>query len=151
MTATLTLSDGDVSRDLMSYVDTLADFTMPAPQRDLTFAESDDAEGRRRVRTRPLNGEGQIPLKITATSTESVWGVADDIQELVESAHREKGTLVYRPSTAASSVTYNLEAITVAEITDQTMLAAKGWCRMLLSFECQPYGQLASSTVALTT
>lgn len=146
--AQLVLSDGDETLDLLGDVSGrgiwLADEPkLPLPAREDTFAEGADSEGRRRVRTRPTNGTGAVPLTIGADDASQFWGYVDQLQEMVESAHRRRGTLTYTPP-GGTQVTYDIESISVTGLPQKgVQLLSFVQDGITVDFECRPYGRLA--------
>jgi len=110
--------------------------------RENTYAESADSEGRRRIRSKTTNPTGKGKVWIGGTDGTDFWDYVDDFQELIESAHRKKGTLYYEPPQDGEPVTYELEAIHVSGLpqvgTDLNSFIASAE----FEFECKPYGLL---------
>lgn len=146
MTASLTLSDGDQSLDLIGTPGTGVwldkdGFDLPTPAREMTYAESADSEGRRRVRSRTPNPEGKGKVVIGANNADDFWGYVDQFQELIESAHRQKGTLRYVPPQDGEPVTFDLEAIRVSGLPQEGVTLNNFVTRGEFEFECKPYGR----------
>ena len=70
---------------------------LPIVSRELTYAESADSDGRRRIRSKNQNAEGRVGVTISGTSDSHFWGNVDNLLEIVESCHRNKGSIVYQP------------------------------------------------------
>lgn len=149
MSAALILSDGDETLDLVGTPGTGAGiwldvdgFDPPLPGRENTYAESADSEGRRRIRSRAPNPEGKVALVIAAATEALFWGYVDQVQELVESAHRAKGTLRYEPARDGEPVTFDLEAARVTGLPQRGTTVRVLVCTAEIEFECRPYGRL---------
>ena len=143
----LVISDNERELDVLSDPDIrlLQDgLDMPLVSRELTYAESADSDGRRRVRSKNQNAEGKIGLFISGTSDSHFWGKVDDVVELVESAHRNKGSIVYDPP-GGTAVAYDLESITVTGLPQQGIELRRRRATAEITFEARPYGRLAST------
>jgi hypothetical protein len=140
----LVISDNERELDVLSDPDIrlLQDgLEMPVVARELTYAESADSDGRRRIRSKNQNAEGRIGLHISGTSDSHFWDKVDNVIELVESAHRNKGSIVYEPP-GGTAVAYDLEAITVTGLPQQGIELQNRRSNAEITFECQPYGRL---------
>ena len=145
--ASLVLSDGTRSYDFLAepapaiYVQQDG-LVLPVVSREDTFAEGSDSEGRTRVRSRALNSEaGSFAVYFKATNATDFWDAVDNLQELVESAHRNKGTLTYTPP-GGVAVTFDLEAISVTELPQRGVMLRAFHGEATVSFESRPYGGL---------
>jgi hypothetical protein len=146
--AELILSDGTRSYDFLAeptpaiYVQQDG-LVLPVVSREDTFAEGSDSEGRTRVRSRALNSEaGSFAVYFKATNATDFWDAVDNLQELVESAHRNKGTLTYTPP-GGVAVTFDLEAISVSELPQRGVMLRAFHGEATVTFEAKPYGRLA--------
>lgn len=153
--AELILSDGTRSYDFLAepspaiYVQQDG-LVLPVVSREDTYAEGSDSEGRTRVRSRALNSEaGSFSVFFKATSAALFWDAVDNLQELVESAHRNKGTLTYAPP-GGVAVTFDLEAINVTDLPQKGVHLRQFHGEATVSFESKPYGRLASEPVQIT-
>ena len=145
----LVISDNERELDVLSdpNIRLLQDgITMPLVARELTYAESADSDGRRRVRSRNQNAEGSIRLHISGTSDSHFWGNVDNVVELVESAHRNRGSIVYQPP-GGTAVAYDLESITVTGLPQQGIELRRRRSDAEITFETKPYGRLAATQV----
>lgn len=147
MTASLVLNDGSRTLDLVGtppqgvYIrDT---WTPPLPERENTYSESADSERSLRVRSRPKNAEGSIPLAVGAKVEADFWNYLDELQEMVESVHSNRGTLLYTPPRNALPVTFNIESARLSGLPQEGWYLNKLYCEPELTFECQPFGVLA--------
>ena len=111
------LSDGLRSLDFLDggaiYV-TADGLNIPVPAHDETWVEASGMEGRSRIRSRAQNAEQTFTVYVRGGSESEFWDAVDDLQELVASAHRRKGTIAYGPPRGAPVVTWRLEAIRVS-------------------------------------
>ena len=145
----LVISDNERQLDVLSDPDIrlLQDgLEMPLVARELTYAESADSDGRRRVRSKNQNAEGRIGLHISGTSDSHFWDKVDNVIELVESAHRNKGNIVYEPP-GGTAVTYDLESITVTGLPQQGIELQNRRSDAEITFEARPYGRLAATQI----
>ena len=145
----LVISDNERELDVLSDPDIrlLQDgLEMPLVARELTYAESADSDGRRRVRSKNQNAEGRIGLHISGTSDSHFWGKVDNVVELVESAHRNKGSIVYQPP-GGTAVAYDLESITVTGLPQQGIELRRRRADAEITFEARPYGRLAATQI----
>ena len=143
----LVISDNERELDVLSDPDIRLlqnGLEMPLVARELTYAESADSDGRRRVRSKNQNAEGKIGLHISGTSDSHFWGKVDNVIELVESAHRNKGSIVYEPP-GGTAVAYDLESITVTGLPQQGIELRRRRSDAEITFEARPYGRLAST------
>ena len=143
--AELTLSDGTRSIDFLSSATTYLapeGLALPVVGREDTFSEGSDSEGRTRVRTRVTNPEGSFTVYLKGDNDSAFWDAVDDLQELVESAHRLKGTLTYVPPNG-SQVTYDLEAVSLSGMPQNGVMLKVRHVEITVSFESKPYGRLA--------
>ena len=148
----LELSDGERQLDLLSGGTIYAvqeGFELPLPARNLTYIEPVDGEGRRRIRSKDANGEGRIQAMVSGTSDAHFWDNIDNLLELVQSAHRNRGSLTYQPPAGSDEITWNLEAITVTGLPQkgQQLNTRRAECE--ITFETRPFGQLAATEVNL--
>ena len=148
----LELSDGQRALDLLSGGSIYAvqeGFDLPLPGRDVTYIEPVDGDGRRRIRTKDTNGEGRIQAMISGTSDANFWDNVDNLLELVQSAHRNQGSITYTPPGGTDEITWDLEAITVTGLPQkgQQLATRRGECE--IAFETRPYGKLAGTTINL--
>jgi hypothetical protein len=148
--AELTLSDGTRSYDFLGasaeiYVQ--ADgINLPVVTDDNTFAETPDSEGRSRIRSRATNPEGSFAAFFKADTDATFWDNVDNLQELVLSAHRNKGTLSYTPPNG-TQVTYDLEAINVTDLPQRGVQLRQRHGEATVTFETKPYGRLADVNI----
>ena len=145
----LVISDNERQLDVLSDPDIrlLQDgLEMPLVARELTYAESADSDGRRRVRSKNQNAEGRIGLHISGTSDSHFWDRVDNVIELIESAHRNKGNIVYEPP-GGTAVTYDLESITVTGLPQQGIELQNRRSDAEITFEARPYGRLAATQI----
>jgi len=143
----LVISDNERELDVLSdaNIRLLQDgLDLPVVARELTYAESADSDGRRRVRSKNQNAEGRIGLHISGTSDSHFWGKIDNVVELVESAHRNRGSIVYQPP-GGTALAYDLEAITVTGLPQPGIELRNRRAQAEISFEAKPYGRLAST------
>ena len=145
----LVISDNERELDVLSdaNIRLLQDgLDLPVVARELTYAESADSDGRRRVRSKNQNAEGRIGLHISGTSDSHFWDKVDNVVELVESAHRNKGSIVYEPP-GGTAVTYDLESITVTGLPQQGIELQNRRSDAEITFEARPYGRLAATQI----
>jgi hypothetical protein len=146
--ATLILSDGTRSIDFLSasgFKVPQDGINLPVVSREDTFAEGSDSEGRSRVRSRATNSTaGQISLYLSGATASALWTTIDNLQELVESAHLNKGSISYLGPGASSTVTYDLESISVTDLPQVGIELTQLRCNATISFESKPYGRLAT-------
>lgn len=143
----LVISDNERELDVLSdaNIRLLQDgLDLPVVARELTYAESADSDGRRRVRSKNQNAEGRIGLHISGTSDSHFWGNVDNVVELVESAHRNRGSIVYQPP-GGTALAYDLEAITVTGLPQPGIELRSRRAQAEISFEAKPYGRLAAT------
>jgi len=120
---------------------------MPLVAKELTYAESADSDGRRRVRTKHQNAEGRIGVNISGTSDSHFWGNVDNLAELVESCHRNRGSIVYQPP-GGTAVIWDVEAITVTGLPQPGIELRRRRQQAEITFEVQPYGRLTEVTLS---
>jgi hypothetical protein len=115
---------------------------MPLVARELTYAESADSDGRRRVRTKNQNAEGRVGVNISGTSDSHFWGNVDNLVELVDSCHRNRGSIVYQPP-GGTAVIWDVESMTVSGLPQPGVELRRRRQQAEVTFEVQPYGRLA--------
>lgn len=146
------LSDGLREYDLLAggavYV-ALEGLNLPIPAVEDTFAESSESEGRVRVRSRALNPEVTFTVFVRGADGQVFWDAIDDFQELVASAHRRKGTLVYEPPSGGSELTFDLESIRVTGLPQRSWELAQFRGSAEVTFETRPYARLEPKPVVL--
>lgn len=150
MTASLILSDGDRTLDLLATVGTgiqLVEFNPPIPARENTYADSPDSEGRRRIRSQPQNPEGTGKVLISATVEADFWDYVDEFQEMIESVHANRGVLRYEPPRNAPPITFDIESIQVTGLPQQGVMLNTLLAEGEFAFECLPYGRLDPVTI----
>ena len=144
--ATLILSDGTRSIDFLSasgFKVPQDGINLPVVSREDTFAEGSDSEGRSRVRSRATNSTaGQISLYLSGATASALWTTIDNLQELVESAHLNKGSISYLGPGASSTVTYDLESISLTDLPQVGIELTQLRCNATITFESKPYGRL---------
>jgi hypothetical protein len=150
--ASLTLSDGTRSYDFLAeprpsiYVQQEG-INLPVVTDENTYAEGSDSEGRSRIRSRATNSEaGSFSVFFKATTAALFWDAVDNLQELVLSAHRNKGTLTYTPPNGVA-VTYDLEAINLTDLPQRGVQLRQFHGEATVSFEVKPYGRLAATSL----
>jgi hypothetical protein len=144
----LSISDGERELDLLEGLGIyLADggFQMPVVARELAYAESADSEGRRRVRSRSQNAEGQLTVFIRGEDEGDFWDKVDDLLELVESCHRKKGTVTYEPPRDGEAITWDVEAMTATELPQRGVTLRQLHAEVQINFEVLPYGKLTQT------
>ena len=151
--AELTLSDGTRSLELIGTGGTgiwlkQDGLNLPVVGKELTYAESADSEGRRRIRSKPQNAEGSFSVFISHPTDATFWDYVDNLQELVESAHENKGTITYTPP-GGTQVTFDLESIQVTGLPQNGVNLRNRLAEVDVSFECLPYGRLPKQSVNL--
>jgi hypothetical protein len=151
--AELTLSDGQRSLELIGTGGTgiwlkQDGLNLPVVGKELTYAESADSEGRRRIRSKPQNAEGSFSVFISHPTAATFWGYVDNLQELVESAHENKGTITYTPPDG-TQVTYDLQSIQVTGMPQSGVNLKNRIAEVEVTFECLPYGRLPKRRVNL--
>ena len=148
----LELSDGQRALNFLSGGSIYAvqeGFDLPLPGRDVTYIEPVDGDGRRRIRTKDTNGEGRIQAMISGTSDANFWDNVDNLLELVQSAHRDQGSITYTPPGGTDEITWDLEAITVSGLPQKGQQLATRRAECEIAFETRPYGKLAAGTINL--
>lgn len=148
----LELSDGQRSLNLLSGGSIYAvqeGFDLPLPGRDVTYIEPVDGEGRRRIRSKDTNGEGRIQAMISGTTDANFWDNVDNLLELVQSAHRNRGSITYTPPGGSDEITWDLEAVTVTGLPQKGQQLATRRAECEIAFETRPYGKLSPSTINL--
>ena len=144
------ISDDERELDLLSdaNIRLLQDgLEMPLVARELTYAESADSDGRRRIRSKNQNAEGRIGVTISGTSDSHFWGNVDNLLEVVESCHRNKGSLVYQPP-GGTLINYDVESITVSGLPQPGIELRRRRQEAEITFEVQPYGRLTEVTLS---
>jgi hypothetical protein len=116
--------------------------------KELTYAESADSEGRRRIRSKPQNAEGSFSVYIADPTAATFWGWVDNLQELVESAHENKGTITYTPPDG-TQVTFDLQSIQISGMPQRGVELKNHRVEVDVTFECLPYGRLAERALNL--
>jgi hypothetical protein len=146
----LSISDGQRELDLLDglgiYV-AEGGFQMPVVAREMTYAESAESEGRRRVRSRSENAEGQLTVFIRGEDEEDFWDKVDDLLELVESCHRHKGTVTYEPPRDGEAITWDVEAMSATELPQRGVTLRQLHAEVQITFEVLPYGKLEPVTL----
>ena len=150
----LVLSDGIRERDLLYptalYV-YVVEFAPPVVPRENTYATTADSEGQKRIRSKGQNAVGSMLVRVdrmVSGSAEGFLSDLDDLQDLIESAHKRKGELRFVPPVdGAEQVTYDIESI---QVTDAPMPGAD--LRRLrqeftIEIEVKPNGRLEDATV----
>ena len=148
----LELSDGQRSLNLLSGGSIYAvqeGFDLPLPGRDVTYIDPVDGDGRRRIRSKDTNGEGRIQAMISGTTDANFWDNVDNLLELVQSAHRNRGSITYTPPKGSNEITWDLEAITVSGLPQRGQQLGTRRAECEISFETRPYGKLAGTTINL--
>jgi hypothetical protein len=120
---------------------------MPLVARELTYAESADSDGRRRVRTKNQNAEGRIGVNISGTSDSHFWGNVDNLIELVDACHRNRGSIVYQPP-GGTAVIWDVESITVTGLPQPGIELRRRRQEAEITFEVLPYGRLTEVTLS---
>ena len=144
------ISDDERQLDLLSdaNIRLLQDgLEMPLVSRELTYAESADSEGRRRIRSKNQNAEGRVGVIISGTSDSHFWGNVDNLLEIVESCHRNRGSIVYQPP-GGTLVNWDVESITVTGLPQQGIELRRRRQQAEITFEVQPYGRLTEVTLS---
>lgn len=149
MAESLILSDGTRTYDFLATSAAIYvapdGIGLPVVSKDNTYAEGSDSEGRTRIRSRAQNSEaGSLTLQFRASTAATFWDAIDNLQELVESAHLNKGTLAYTKYGSTSSVTYDLESIQVTGLPIKGVHSAQRHAEATITFESKPYGRLAT-------
>lgn len=149
MAESLILSDGTRTYDFLAASAAIYvapdGLNLPVVSRENTYAEGSDSEGRSRIRSRAVNSEaGSLTLYFRASTATTFWDAVDNLQELVESAHLNKGTLAYTKYGSTSSVTYDLESIQITGLPIKGTESAQRHTEATITFESKPYGRLAS-------
>lgn len=147
MAESLILSDGTRTYDFLATSAAIYvapdGIGLPVVSKDNTYAEGSDSEGRTRIRSRAQNSEaGSLTLQFRASTAATFWDAIDNLQELVESAHLNKGTLAYTKYGSTSSVTYDLESIQVTGLPIKGVHSAQRHAEATITFESKPYGRL---------
>lgn len=141
----LILSDGTREYDFLADGDIYVQqegIQLPVVSDENTYAEGSDSEGRTRIRSRATNSEaGSFSVYFKATNADDFWDAVDNLQELVLSAHRNKGTITYTPP-GGVAVTYDLEAINVTDLPQKGVHLQQFHGEATVSFETKPYGRL---------
>jgi len=141
----LILSDGTREYDFLADGDIYVQqegIQLPVVSDENTYAEGSDSEGRTRIRSRATNSEaGSFSVYFKATNADDFWDAVDNLQELVLSAHRNKGTITYTPP-GGVAVTFGLEAINVTDLPQKGVHLQQFHGEATVSFETKPYGRL---------
>lgn len=141
-----TLSDGNTEMELLSFDGNIyvaaEGLGLAITAKELTYAESADSEGRWRIRDRATNPEGSFTVYFKGDTNEDFWEAVDDFQTMVESAHRNNGTLAYTPPNAADTVTYDLVSITVTDLPQRGVHLLQRHGEATVTYEIRPYGRL---------
>lgn len=140
--ASLVLSDGTREMELADWPTGiwLEEFNPPIPANEDTYVTSPDMEGSVRTRTKPVNPVGTGKGWIGMDTAEEFWDMWDDFQDLLLSAHRNKGDLTYTPA-GGETITYELEAIRFTEM-PQDNLQPMRVGSFAFEFTSKPYGLL---------
>lgn len=144
------LSDGLREYDFLSGGDIYVasdGLTLPIPGLEGTYQESNESEGRRRIGDHPQNGEGSFRVHFKGDDHVAFWSAVDDLQELVASAHRRKGTITYEPGNGAAEVTWDLELIRVSGLPEKTVHTQQRHGDAEVQFEVRPYARLAEREI----
>lgn len=120
---------------------------MPLVARELTYAESADSDGRRRVRSKNQNAEGRVGVNISGTSDDHFWGNVDNLVELVDSCHRNRGSIVYQPP-GGTAVIWDVESMTVTGLPQPGIELRSRRQQAEVTFEVLPYGRLTEVTLS---
>ena len=123
---------------------------LPVVTRDDTFAETSDSEGRSRIRSRATNPEGAFRLYFKGTTDATFWALIDSIQELVEDAHENKGTITYEPD-GGVAVTWDLQSISVTGLPQNGVTLRQHHAATTVSYEVKPYGKLPRIPLVAST
>jgi len=126
---------------------TLQEWVAPLPTYEATYAEGPESEGRRKIRERPQNGQGSAKGFIGAQTEPNFWDYVDNLQEMVESVRREKGSLRYEPPHNGTAVTFDLETISVSGLPQHGVLLNSLTCEWEIALEALPYARLDPITV----
>lgn len=144
------ISDDERELDLLSdaNIRLLQDgLELPLVSRELTYAESADSDGRVRVRSKDQNAEGRVGVIISGTSDTHFWGNVDNLLEIVESCHRNRGSLVYQPP-GGTLINYDVESITVSGLPQRGIELRRRRQEAEVTFEVKPYGRLTEVTLS---
>ena len=144
------ISDDERELDLLSdaNIRLLQDgLELPLVSRELTYAESADSDGRSRIRSKNQNAEGRLGVTISGTSDTHFWGNVDNLLEVVESCHRNKGSLVYQPP-GGTLINYDVESITVSGLPQRGIELKRRRQEAEVTFEVKPYGRLTEVTLS---
>lgn len=120
---------------------------LPIVSRELTYAESADSDGRRRIRSKNQNAEGRVGVTISGTSDSHFWGNVDNLLEIVESCHQNKGSIVYQPP-GGTLINYDVESITVSGLPQPGIELRRRRQEAEITFEVRPYGRLTEVTLS---
>ncbi len=139
------LSDGEREVELVGSAPGLylIAFSPPLVARENIYAQGADAEGKTRVRSTPSNPEGSLRVRVDWSSGDEVdlYDDLDDFQDLVESAHRDKGWIRMTP-VDGEAVTFDIESIRISEFPHDHELVSLRRAEIAVEFECLPYGRL---------
>lgn len=144
------LSDGSREIDFLAGGDIYVapdGLTLPIPGLDGTYQESNESEGRRRISDHPQNGEGSFRVHFKGADNTAFWAAVDNLQELVASAHRRKGTITYEPGDGAAEVTWDLELIRVSGLPEKTVHTQQRHGDAEIQLETRPYARLAEREI----
>jgi hypothetical protein len=150
MSASILLSDGDRTLELAGILRngiSTQDFNPPIVARDITWIESVDLEGRRRGRSKAQNPSGSWKGAIGNTSESAFWDDVDNLQEMIESVHSNRGSLRYAPPPNGAAVTFDIESIELSGLPQKGVFLAQLLCEPEFTFECLPYGRLDPVTI----
>jgi hypothetical protein len=145
----LVLSDGQTDLDLLGSPPWglyLVEFTLPVVSRENTYIPG--PEGQRRIRSRPQNAVGSARVRIDRQDDLAAAYQADlhALQEMVESAHKRKGTLTFEPPNG-QVVIYDIESCQITEAPADGPRMTQRIQEFVIEFECQPYGRLETETL----
>lgn len=124
----------------------LPGFRFPVTVDEGTWAESPATEGRRRIRTRPLNSTGSGEVRIQGSTGAVFWGYVDAFQQTVAAMNRYGGELTFTGH-QGDEITYEVEAMNLSPETNLDRLTEVQHAVLGFTFECKPYGLLAEETL----
>ena len=147
------LSDGDryldlAGRDTFPNGVWMAEWTPPISERERTYAESADSEGRRTIRERVQNATFSVKVYVGGVDGTEMWDAFDELQELIESVTATKGsTLRYVPPLSGTPITFELEGCRLSEVPLREVHLLARHIEVTIEFESRPYGLLEPVTI----
>lgn len=145
----LILSDGLSDLDLMGSPPWglyLVELVIPVPPRANAYVPN--SEGQSRIRSKPENPTGSMRLRVDRAGpifpSEALFAAdVDELQAMVESAHKRKGEIRFTPPNL-EQVFYDIESIQFTEAPADGPAMSQLRQEFVVEFEVKPYGRKAA-------